>query len=41
MKEVYRFFGFGPGFIKFLETIGTGRTARIMFDTGISDPIDL
>ena len=24
-----------------METIGTNRTARMMFDTGISDPIDL
>jgi len=41
MREVYRFFGFGPRFIKFMDTIGTRRTARIMFDTGTSDPIDL
>jgi hypothetical protein len=41
IKEVYRFFGFGQNFIRFMETIGTNRTARIMFDTGISDPIDL
>ncbi len=27
--------------MKFMETIGTRRTARIMFDTGTSDPIDL
>jgi len=32
MREVYRFFGFGPDFIKLLETIGTNRTARIIFD---------
>ncbi len=32
MREVYRFFGFGPVFISFMETIGTKRTARIMFE---------
>jgi hypothetical protein len=41
MREVYRFFGFGPKFVKFMETIGTGRTARIMFESGTSEPIDL
>jgi hypothetical protein len=32
MREVYRFFGFGPGFIRLLETIGTKRSARIIFE---------
>jgi hypothetical protein len=33
MNEVYQFFGFGPNFIKLLETIGNNRTARIIFDS--------
>jgi hypothetical protein len=41
MREVYRFFGFGPIFINFMEIIGTKRTARIMFERGTSDPINL
>ncbi len=42
MREVYRFFGFGPEFIKLLDTIGTNRTARILLDYGnISNEFDL
>ncbi len=41
MREVYRFFRFGPDFIHFMETIGTKRTARILLSNGISEPIDL
>jgi hypothetical protein len=42
MREVYRFFGFGPDFIKLLETIGTNRTARIIFcDNQYSGEISL
>ena len=33
MNEVYKFFCFGPNFIKLLETIGNNRTARIIFDS--------
>ncbi len=42
MLQVYRFFGFGEDFIKFLLTIGTGRNARIILDSGkYSREIDL
>jgi hypothetical protein len=42
MREVYRFFGFGPNFIKMLETLGTNRKAAIIFDDGsISREFDL
>jgi len=34
MSEVFRFFGFGPNFINMMETIGTGRTAMILFEDG-------
>jgi hypothetical protein len=34
MHQVYRFFGFGPNFIRLLETLGNGRTACIAFDDG-------
>jgi hypothetical protein len=41
MREVYKFFGFGPNFIKLLETLGNG-TACIAFDDGsFSAPFDL
>jgi len=32
--EVFKFFGFGENFIRMMDTIGTGRTATIMFDDG-------
>ena len=35
MREVYSFFGFGPIFIQLLETIGTNRTAKIIFENGV------
>jgi len=42
MREVYRFFGFGPDFINLLDTIGTNRTARVLLDNGrISNEFDL
>jgi hypothetical protein len=34
MHLVYSFFGFGPNFIKLLETLGNNRTACIAFDDG-------
>ncbi len=34
MNEVFRFFGFGENFRKILNTIGTGRTAAIIFEDG-------
>jgi hypothetical protein len=34
MREVYKFFGFGPNFVKLLETLGNNRTACIAFDDG-------
>ena len=34
MDEVFRFFGFGVNFRKILNTIGTGRTAAIIFEDG-------
>ncbi len=34
MHQVYRFFGFGPNFIRLLETLGNGRTACIAFEDG-------
>jgi hypothetical protein len=34
MTEVFRFFGFGENFIKILNTIGTNRTAAIIFEDG-------
>jgi hypothetical protein len=34
MAEVYKFFGFGENFVKFMDTIGTGRTASIIFEDG-------
>jgi hypothetical protein len=34
MHYVYVFFGFGPHFIKLLETLGNNRTACIAFDDG-------
>jgi hypothetical protein len=34
VSEVFRFFGFGPNFINMMETIGTGRTATILFEDG-------
>jgi hypothetical protein len=33
-KEVYKFFGFGEQFINMMETIGTGRSAIILFEDG-------
>jgi hypothetical protein len=42
MRQVYRFFGFGPNFIKLLETLGNNRTACIAFEDGShSPPFDL
>jgi hypothetical protein len=42
MSEVYKFFGFGGNFVRFMDTIGTGRTASIIFDDGsISTEFDL
>jgi hypothetical protein len=32
MSEVYKFFGFGENFINVMDTIGTGRTAAILFE---------
>jgi hypothetical protein len=34
MRQVYRFFGFGPNFIRLLETLGNDRTACIAFEDG-------
>jgi hypothetical protein len=34
MTEVYKFFGFGETFINYLNTLGTGRTASIIFEDG-------
>ncbi len=34
MHLVYTFFGFGPNFIKLMETLGNNRTACIAFDDG-------
>ncbi len=34
MHYVYSFFGFGPNFIKLLETLGNNRTACITFEDG-------
>jgi hypothetical protein len=34
MHQVYRFFGFGPNFIRLLETLGNERTACIAFEDG-------
>jgi hypothetical protein len=34
MRQVYRFFGLGPNFIKLLETLGNNRTACIAFEDG-------
>jgi len=42
MSEVYKFFGIGNDFIKMMDTIGTGRTANILFDDGsLSREFDL
>ncbi len=42
MREVYKFFGFGEYFIRLSETLGNGRCARIIFDSGkYSDKIEL
>jgi len=42
MREVYRFFGFGDYFIRLSETLGNGRCAHIIFDSGkYSDQIEL
>jgi hypothetical protein len=42
MLQVYRFYGFGEDFIKLLQTIGTGRNARVILDGGkYSREIDL
>ena len=38
MHQVYRFFGFGPNFIRLLETLGNGRTACIAFEDGTYSP---
>ena len=34
MREVYKFFNFGENFIKLMETIGTGRRARVILNDG-------
>jgi hypothetical protein len=34
VSEVFRFFRFGPNFINMMETIGTGRTATLLFEDG-------
>ncbi len=34
MTEVFKFYGFGEHFIKILNTIGTNRTAAIIFEDG-------
>jgi hypothetical protein len=34
VSEVLRFLGFGPNFINMMETIGTGRTATLLFEDG-------
>ena len=42
MLQAYKFFGFGPNMINFLELLGTGRTACISFDDGsCSNPFPL
>jgi hypothetical protein len=42
MSEVFHFFSFGDCFINIMDTIGTGRTASIIFDDGIiSQEFDL
>jgi hypothetical protein len=42
MREVYKFFGFGPNFTKLLETLGNNRTVCIAFEDGsFSVPFDL
>ena len=42
MDQVFRFFGFGNDFINIMNTIGTGRTASIIFEDGsLSKPFDL
>jgi hypothetical protein len=38
MTEVYKFFGFGANFIGIMDTIGTGRTASIIFDDSSISP---
>jgi hypothetical protein len=38
MKQIYSFFGFGPNFIKLLETLGNNRTACIGFEDGSHSP---
>jgi hypothetical protein len=38
MNSVYKFFGFGPNFVKLLETLGNNRTACISFDDGSHSP---
>jgi hypothetical protein len=42
MTEVYRFFGFCMNFINMMDTLGTGRTASIIYEDGeISEEFDL
>jgi exonuclease III len=42
VKEVYKFFGLGPRFMKMLEITTTGRSATILFDDGTSsEPVKL
>jgi hypothetical protein len=42
MRKVYQFFGFGPNFIKLLQTLVNNRTACIAFEDGShSRPFDL
>jgi exonuclease III len=42
MREVYKFFGFGPQFIKMIDTLTTGRNASIILENGgLSEPFPL
>ncbi|MFN9908202.1 MAG: RNA-directed DNA polymerase, partial [bacterium] len=42
MREVYKFFGFGDYFIRLSETLGNGRCAKIILDSGkFSENIEL
>ena len=41
-NDAFRFFGFGETFIEMMETLGTGRNARIIFENGkLSTPVTL
>jgi hypothetical protein len=42
MTEVFKFYGFGENFIKILNTIGTKRSAAIIYEDGtLSQNFDL